>query len=419
VGTASTESHGNANAESGALARVLIIGGGVAAVEAALALADLAAERAWISVIAPEPDLVLKPLVVEEPFTGQPVESHELAPLLETVGVDLISGALARVDTTARRVELADGGRLDYEALVVCVGGRADPAYHDAETFWSNSGDLAVNELIERADDSAQGTLALVAPPRTAWPLPLYELALMLRRRAIELGRAELAIRLLTPEDAPLLIFGRPASDAVAELLAARRIKVQCGTRVTEEAGGLISHPPGAPVPADVVIALPRIEGPRVAGLPSDGHGFIPVDAHGRVEGLDDVYAAGDGTDFPVKQGGLAAQQADAVAEHLAAKLGAGLEPQPFRPVLRGQLLTGGESIQMRRPLTGGTDEGLVSADYLWWPPDKLSGRYLSALLHHSGAHELIEPPERPLEVEVSWPHDWHGTPMGYGTGTP
>ena len=110
--------------------------------------------------------------------------------------------------------------------------------------------------------------------------------------------------------------------------------------------------------------------------------GFIHTDAHGRVPGLDDVFAAGDATTFPVKQGGLAAQQADAVAEAIAAAAGAQIDPQPFRPVLRGTLLTGGAVRYLRADISGGTgDDSTVSDDALWWPPNKLSGRYLAPYL--------------------------------------
>ena len=77
--------------------------------------------------------------------------------------------------------------------------------------------------------------------------------------------------------------------------------------------------------------------GPRVAGLPADDAGFIPTDAHGARRGRRGVWAAGDGTTFPIKQGGLAAQQADAAAERRRARRRRH-RPQPFRPVLRGVL---------------------------------------------------------------------------------
>ena len=44
----------------------------------------------------------------------------------------------------------------------------------------------------------------------------------------------------------------------------------------------------------DCVVALPRLTGPHVRGLPSDPLGFIPVDDFMRVLGLDGVLAAGD-----------------------------------------------------------------------------------------------------------------------------
>ena len=50
---------------------------------------------------------------------------------------------------------------------------------------------------------------------------------------------------------------------------------------------------------------------------------------------MPDIFAAGDATDQPVKQGGLATQQADAAAELIAAEAGARVTPQPFRRVLR------------------------------------------------------------------------------------
>jgi sulfide:quinone oxidoreductase len=145
--------------------------------------------------------------------------------------------------------------------------------------------------------------------------------------------------------------------------------------------------------------------------LPADDKGFMPIDEHARVRGAKDVYAAGDGTNFPIKQGGLATQQADAAAEHIAARAGAEVEPRPFRPVLRGKVLTGDESLHLRHDPAGGAGEGVATDDFLWWPPHKISGRYLAAWLAQEMPHEP-EPPRRPLEVEVALPHEWHREPM-------
>jgi sulfide:quinone oxidoreductase len=399
-------------------ARAVVIGGGIAGLEAVLALRDLAPDQVSVALVAPEPEFVVKPLVVEEPFTHEPAETHELAPAMAELGVDLVPRAMVSVDPGAHSIELADGSQLSYDWLVVCVGGRARPAYEQATTFWSTTGDLPVNELIEQAAGSRDRTIALVVPFGTSWPLPLYELALMIRRRTEELGHGDLQIRFITPEARPLLIFGTAASDAVAELLRARRIEVEYETEVFDR-DGLPQRRGGEAVEGGVVVALPKIVGPGVRGLPADEHGFIPVDQHGRVVGVDDVYAAGDGTNFPVKQGGLATQQADAAAEHIAARAGAGVDPQPFRPLLRGQLITGGESLNLRHELTGGHGEGRASSDYLWWPPFKVSGRYLAAWLGQGEQLSEIPMSTSPIEVEVSWPHEWHGEPVSFDAETP
>ena len=83
--------------------------------------------------------------------------------------------------------------------------------------------------------------------------------------------------------------------------------------------------------PGRRVIALPSAAHAG-AGLPGDERGFVPVDEHGRVPGLDGVWAAGDCVAYPIKQGGIAAQQADAAADSIAARAGAPVDPQPFRP---------------------------------------------------------------------------------------
>ena len=80
-------------------------------------------------------------------------------------------------------------------------------------------------------------------------------------------------------------------------------------------------------------------------------HGFIEIDEHARVRGVPDVFAAGDATTEPIKQGGLATQQADAAAEQIAAEAGAPVAPRPFRRVLRGVVLTGEAPLYLRRDL--------------------------------------------------------------------
>ena len=389
----------------------MIVGGGIAGLEALLALRELAGERVELSLVAPEPDFRYKPLAVEEPFTLQPAERRELEPAARELGARFVLAAATAVHPDEHVLELSDGNRVDYDRLIVAVGARQVAPYESGTTFRLTGEPLGVDALVPSADVGA-ARVALVVPPGVAWSLPIYELALMARRRADESGRDDVDYVIVTPEAAPMAIFGTAPSDAVAEMLRARRIDFEGGAYVHEEGGRLMVTPGDRPLAATSVVSLPNLEGPRLAGLPSDDGGFIPIDARARVRGVDDVYAAGDGTTFPIKQGGIATQQADAAAEHIAASVGADVEPQPFRPVLRGQLITGGESLQMRHELTGGAGEGEAGPDYLWWPPHKVGGRYLAPWLGVSGPHAEFDSPPHWMEVEVTFPEEWHAEPM-------
>jgi len=392
-------------------ARVVIAGGGVAGLEALLALSDLAGDRAELTLLAPQPDFLYKPLLVEEPFDLEPAERHELAPLAAEKGARFVQRAVSAVHPESHRLGLDDGSSLDYDYLVVCAGGRFKPALEGATTFPSGERSFDADELLDRAA-GRDHRIAFVVPAGVTWSLPLYEIALMTQRQAAKRS-ADVKIVVITPEPAPLAVFGAAASEALSGLLSARGIEVFANSTVRELSDAGIRVAPGdrALDPAEVV-ALPAMEGPAIPGLPADELGFIPIDDHARVKGAEDVYAAGDGTNFPIKQGGLSTQQADAAAEHIAHRLGASGAAEPFRPVLRGRLLTGDESVSFRTDVAGGGGEGETSLDCLWWPPHKISARYLAPFLYHGDAHAEPEPPRGSVDVEVNLPHEWHEQPM-------
>jgi len=393
--------------------QVVIAGGGIAGLEALLALRDLAGDRIEITLVAPTPEFVYKPLTVEEPFSAEPAERHELEPIARELDARFVQQAVSRADPDARSVELGDGSKLDYDFLLVCVGARARPAFAHAITFEVTGEPLRIESLLDEVAATDGKRIAFVVPPGMSWPLPAYELALMTRRLADDRGDEDVACIVVTPEAAPLIMFGPMASEAVAETLRARRIEVVADALATEGEGGeIVLHPGDRVLEAERVVGLPKLEGPAIPGLPSDDHGFIPIDDHARVQGLEAVYAAGDGTTFPIKQGGLGTEQADAAAEDVSAAVGAPVEPQPFRPVLRGKLIIGEESLNLRADVAGGAGEGIASADYLWWPPHKVSGRYLAPWLAGTTPHAEPEPPPHSVDVEVALPHEWHREPM-------
>ena len=368
---------------------IVVAGGGVAALETVVALRSLAGPLPHITVLAPGSELVARPASVAAPFgfglpTGLALEDvRRRAPFSHR------RTTLHSVDAAAGVAIGSGGSRIIYDHLVVAVGARPEPALAGAITF---GGPADAERVTAALDETSR--LAFVLPAASTWALPVYELAMMAAAELRTRGQTP-EITIVTPEPAPLWSFGPEASSAVVRLLSDRGIGIRAGARAVAVTPHTLELSDGSRVMADRVIALPRLAGPAVSGLPQDDDGFIPVDAYGRVPGAPGVYAAGDATTFPLKQGGLATQQADAVAEAIAVELGALEYAAPFRPVLRGLLLTGGAPLYLRSQLsaTGApTQSGVtvrearrpaaaVSGRALWWPPTKIAGRYLAPLL--------------------------------------
>lgn len=372
---------------------VVIAGGGVAAVECALALHALAAERVRMTIVAPNPEFELRALRTAEPFSADHVRHHALADLAVHVGAELVPAAVERVEPDDQRL-VAGGRSIMYDVLVVAVGGRHVPAYERALTFTGDAEAVDFHGLLQDVDEGYARAVDFVVPPGTTWPLPLYELALMTAREAFAMGSDDIAFRLITPEERPLALFGRRAAEAMSDLLERGRIAF-AGSVYAREDDFAAGHR---------VVALPRIAGPHLPGLPADANGFLPIDDHGRVPGVLGVMAAGDGTTFPVKQGGIACQLADAIAEQIAASAGAPIDPQPFRPILRGRVLAGHGAQYLEHALTGGAGDGPPSELRLWSASRKVDGRYLSPWLQSLDDAITTPPPDddsAAVEVEV------------------
>jgi sulfide:quinone oxidoreductase len=356
--------------------RVVIAGGGFAGVEALLGIRALAGPRVTLDLVSGADELRFRPLAVNEPFGRGRVEEIPLAEVCASADARLTRGRVTRVDVAARLVLTDATPPLPYDLLVVAVGARRAPVVRGATTFDGRRGSV---ELARVVDDLAAGdleTLAFTAPSATSWTLPIYELALLAAAQLGRRGARRASLSVVTPERAPLQLFGRAAGESVAALLAERGIELHLSS-IPREVGVAHGRPAlltsGGAVQADRVVALPGIAGPRVDGLPCGADGFIATDEHGLVHGTARIYAAGDATAHPVKQGGLATQQADAVAASIAARAGAAVEPAPFDSALRALLLTGDVPLELVR---GGVRQAPESR----WP-DKVAGRHLSAWL--------------------------------------
>jgi sulfide:quinone oxidoreductase len=383
---------------------ILIAGGGVAAIEALIALRDLGGDEPRVTLLAPEPDFVYRPMSVAEPFCLGHAQRHPLASIARDFGANLVRDSLAEVDAGSRTVTTGSGVEIAYDSLLIAVGARQGAVYGHAITFGAEGARELLSGLLSDLELGYVKRVAFVVPSTVAWSLPLYELAIMTARDAWSAGIEGVEIVFVTPEDRPLEAFGSEASASVRELLAEEGVEF-IGSTGAEVGHGFVQAG-GRRIEVNRTVALPVPAGPAIAGVPGDASGFIPVDEHGAVDGLDDVYAAGDAANFPIKQGGLAAQQAVAAVTSILARHGADLDPQPFRPVLRGMLMTGGERRWLRAPAGATPGNSMVALRALWWPPTKIATPYLGPYLLRREEADLLalrpegaHPVERDLEL--------------------
>jgi sulfide:quinone oxidoreductase len=380
--------------------RIVIAGGGVAALEAALTLHELAGELVDIRLVAPEPTFRYRALSVAQPFGLGEVASFELADLAARAGATLTLDAVTAVESETHQAFTREGAVLEYDALLLACGAVPRVIVHGALTFRGPEDIARVRALLDRLDAGEATHIVVTVPLGAAWTLPAYELALMLAAHAQKRGLDRVRIMLVTPEDDPLMLFGGAATDAIRALLEEHHVALHTGYSATEFRGAELHMLPHRTIEADVVVALPALRGPWIDGVPQTRDGFVVTDASGRVDGIEDLYAAGDITSFPVKQGGIATQQADAAAETIAVAAGARIHPEPFRPILRGLLLTGYAPRYLRRDVASG-GRGAATTDPLWWPPTKLVGRRLAPLLAELAGTQHVEPPAPPDAVQV------------------
>lgn len=387
--------------------KVVIAGGGIAAAEAMLALNDLAGGRLDVEVIAPNRALRVPALAVGEPFGLSPPAALELADLCRDANATLRRDTLVSVNGVGRTARTGAGDEVPFDALLIAVGATPHEALPGALTYRGPRDNEEIRKVLDEALRAQGSRLLFAIPESIQWPLPVYELA-MFAATELENEGIEAEVTLVTHETAPLSAFGPRASSGVRELLETLEIELLTGARPAAVSGAGLTLHDGRVLIADRVIAGPRLRVDPIPGIPQGPDGFIGTDPSMRVEGTPRVYAAGDATWFPIKQGGIGTQQADVAASAIAALANPDVRIETFRPTLRGVLFTGagGPPRYLRTEIGRRIEASVESVAPLWWPPAKVAGDHLAPYLAKQGIGPQLQdlepvPGHPPAESEA------------------
>ena len=302
--------------------RVVVAGGGAAGLETLLALRTLAGERVALTLVAPHDEFVYRPLAVEAPFGVGRARRVALDDAARDADATFVPATIEAVDTARRIAQPAASHPLEYDALVLAVGARAVPAIAHALTWDDRADAEVIGGLLQDIEQGYSRRLAVVIPPGPGWPLRAYELALFITREATSMS-ADLKTTIVAPEPSPLRLLSPRLVELLSNELRLAGVHVVSAAGAGVEPGHaptVVLRPSGQRLEVDRVLALPELRGRPITGIPAGDHGFVEVDEHGRVRGLDRVWAVGDGTAFPVKSGGVAVEQADVVAADIGAE---------------------------------------------------------------------------------------------------
>ena len=291
---------------------VVIAGGGVAALEATLALRDLARDLVEVTLVSPTDRFTFAPASVGVPFGKSVVRQFDLFRIANDLGARLVVGAVAAVEPDRKRVILADGRPLAYRALLIASGGAAREAIPGALTFrgpadvdsvrtcWARSGTGASTGCCSRCrpawaghcrcTNSACSRAAIWSSTTTFTTTPTATGDVL--RPQIGWSRRK----------RPRSKRWRRASATVVALLDELGVMFHPGQTPVRFHDGRLVTLPGGSLMADRVLAMPRLKGTQITGITVDSEGFIRTDRSGRVDNLIDVYAAGDATAFPIER---------------------------------------------------------------------------------------------------------------------
>jgi NADH dehydrogenase FAD-containing subunit len=307
---------------------VVVVGGGFAALEIALAL-----RKQWpalpVKVISRETEVIYRPWLIQLPAGGASPPVIPFTQLLAAAGVEVIAGTATRADIEARRIVLDAGTSIDYGQLVVATGAVADrgriPGASDHALFPCDLDDAT--EFAKRINSSGLKVVVVFGWER---PGPGLEYAAWIAAR-----RPDVKVTAIDGDGTMARRFGDRATARVRAILERRGAQLVTEGSVQRigegavEVGGRVVH-------GDVIAVAAPLRGTTDWLPPTlvDERGMLRVDsamaATAGVFGIGDVVSVPEGYRLPP-----ALRSIQATARGVARNVGAAFERGAAKPILR------------------------------------------------------------------------------------
>ena len=287
------------------MAKVLIIGGGFAAITAAETLAASAGDEHEITVVSKSPDFTFYPAIVPMVFGDfRPDEIRfDLGGKLAERNIRFVQGEVRAIDIKGRTVEVAADERvstLSFDYLLVAVGRRLVtgnvPGLADyAHNLLSVDAALKFKEAISAFES---GSIVVGLCPGATLPVPVCESALALAKRfETEMTRGDVSVTVVVPTTLDQAFEGAALFRDVEDEFDRKGIRLVSDFAVTRVDADRISSALGASLNYDLLMLIPPFAGHLSLtnlGTVANVSGFANVNSLMQVDGLDRIYAAGD-----------------------------------------------------------------------------------------------------------------------------
>ena len=286
--------------------RVLVLGSGFAGLWAALGAArrldELGAAQGAVDVT----------VISSQPYHDIRVRNYEadlspcripLQELLDPAGISHITADVTGIDASAALVSTADGASHGYDRLVLALGskvakpdlpGLAEFGY-DVDTYdGATKLQAHIRGLTGRAADTASATAIVVGAGLTG-----IETACELPDMLADTLGAAVTPRVILVDHNPRVgsDMGDSARPVIEKALADNRVDTMTGEGVAAVDERSVTLSSGEVIPAATLVWCAGMRANPLTsqfGVTCDRLGRLPVDDYLRVEGVDNVFAAGD-----------------------------------------------------------------------------------------------------------------------------